>query len=657
MDSLSALIAGTSTSYLDISKKMLRFHYETCHVDFAHSGNECIDKAASNKYDLILLDYQLGDTDGLEVINLLKTLGNPVPLILLVDEGDEEKGSRAVEMGAADFIVKERGYLTALPFTIRNYVDNKKLQKQVTQDKMTVKSVNGSNDQFVLDHKGRILSADTDIEKITDYSLQELQELNLADLLPEEQEQQFFEWLNTVTDNGKIRPFQTDIIGKKGRRVPFNIEVTPVKNDSHKVVEYRGKVEHVRNLAAQEQTNGEFDQLEMINQVCQVITTSYEDTLPLFLERIGELACQIFRFQRATVALLDKRKKVFVKQAMIGYGNSVKRLNRDSIEVPQEVITRIFADRFRVKVIYYNQDHRNRASYVNDNFPERRTQKRRPQTQWHSRDLVLVNLLNRAETTFGYISLDRPARDAIPGRNTFHNLELFGQMVSMAIENFHQFSSVERSSRRLKQVLVTSNIFKLYLSLNELLTEVVWSIKFSLDFNLVTLGLISKRSGNLEMKAVACDDKVKLNQLEQLNFPLNSLTDLLAASENVGKSYFISRESELLRALKQIYHGANLIQKNKGNWPSWGTLLIPIKSRNKKMIGALIVDDPVNHKLPSKDTVRTLEIMANQISIAIDNRILYVQTKSRLNELEDRLGIHNGQESQGIKRFIDKIFG
>lgn len=657
MDKLDVLIAGTSTSYLELSKKMLRFHYENCHVDFAYSGNECIDKAASNNYDLVLFDYQLGDKDGLEVIGLLKTLGSEIAMIMLVDEGDEEKGARAVEMGAADFIVKERGYLTALPFTLRNYFDHKGLSKQVTLPEKKIQVVNGNESQLVFDRKGRILAANKTLERLTDYSEEELQELNLADLLPKEQEQQFFEWLNTVTDNGKIRPFETDIVGKKGKRVAFNIVATPVKESGQNVVTYRGKVEHVRSDAFQGQTNRDIDQLDMINRLSHVITTSYDDSLSDFLEKIGELACQVFRFQRATIALLDKRKKMFVKQAMIGYGRSVVRMTRENVEVPQEVISRIFADRFRVKIIYYNQDHRNRASYVNDDFPERRTQKRRPPTQWHKRDLVLVNLLNRAEATFGYVSLDSPVRDALPSRTTFHNLELFGQMVSMAIENFYQFSSVERRSRRLKQILVTSNIFKLYLSLNELLAEVVWSIKFSLDFNLVTLGLISKKSGNLEMKAVACDDKIKLNQLLQLKLPLANLASLLGASENLGKSYFTAREVDVLRPLKQIYHGPALHNSEKGNWPLWGTLLIPIKSRDKKMIGALLVDDPANHKLPSKETVRTLEIMANQIAVAIDNRILYVQTKSRLKELEDKIAMQNGQESQGLKRFIEKFFG
>ena len=61
MNNLKVLIAGTSSSYLEISKKMLKFHYNNCDVDFAYSGKECVDKISANNYNLALFDYELGD--------------------------------------------------------------------------------------------------------------------------------------------------------------------------------------------------------------------------------------------------------------------------------------------------------------------------------------------------------------------------------------------------------------------------------------------------------------------------------------------------------------------------------------------------------------------------------------------------------------------
>ncbi|MCH6559590.1 GAF domain-containing protein, partial [candidate division KSB1 bacterium] len=76
-------------------------------------------------------------------------------------------------------------------------------------------------------------------------------------------------------------------------------------------------------------------------------------------------------------------------------------------------------------------------------------------------------------------------------------------------------------------------------------------------------------------------------------------------------------------------------------------------------IGLLMVDDPLNKKLPSKDVLRTLEILANQVAVAIDNRILYVQTKRQAQKSARNVQKKKenwADESSGIKGFVDRIF-
>ncbi len=664
MNNLRILITGMSQSYLEIAKRMLQFHYDDCTVDFANSGEDCVDKASRGSYDLVLLDYELGEVNGLQVLETLRARGVQAPVVLLVDEGQEEVSAHALERGATDYVLKVRGYLTALPITLRNILEKHNL---IRMEHKSARSLLSNNREarkkgyFILDRKGQILSANRSLEEITHYTEDELLELNLLDLLPKEKERSFFDWLNSLSHNGNsAKTFKTEILGKTGDRITIDIALTAIKDENQRVVSYRGSVESLETAPVDRPSDQAIDQLAMINKVAHLVATSYDEPLNVLLERIIEIASEVFGFQRATIALLDKRKNAFVKQAMIGY-RSTALVDGRNREVPREVIERVFDHRFRVKVIYYNQDHRDPASYVNTSFPERRTQKRRPPTQWHQRDLVLVNLMNRNGDTFGYISLDNPVDTRIPGRDTFHNLELFGQLVSMTIENYYQFSTLEKRSRRLKQILVTSNIFKLYLSLQDLLKEVVWSIKFSLDFNLVALALISKKTGNLEMKAVACDDKIKTNRLLELSFPLELFSALLRAEYARGKAYFVVKEEDVLRTFKQIYYGPTIKAQTDGGWPAWGLLLVPIKSREGKVVGVLMVDDPEGQKLPTGDTIHTLEILANQIAIAIDNRVMYIQAKRRIQELEQRVECVPSLEAPrtptpGIRRFVDRLF-
>lgn len=664
MNNLAVLIAGTSSSYLEISKKMLKFHYDNCEVDFAHSGKECVDKGLAKAYELILFDYELGDMTGLDVIDAIKAQAPGRNLVMLIEEGDEVKAIQALEKGACDYILKARGYLTALPFTIRSILEKKHLRIPQARtsspaEERTERRV--SEGHFILDRKGRILSANRDIQIITDFSEEELLELAFTDLLPDESEKVFNDCLSAIEANGSEgTPFKAEVVNRHGDRVPLEVVLTPIRDEHKNVLSYRGRVSSEQVAHAVKSVDSRIDQLKMVQQISQTITSSYDETLGVFLEKIVELASQTFGFERATIALLDKRKSAFVKQAMVGYASFPSAEHR-LIEVPFDVIDKVFSNRFRVKVIYYNQKQRDPAGSLNSKFPERRTQRRRPPSQWHPRDLVLVNLMNQDDRTFGYISLDKPIPHLAPDRSTFHNLEIFGQFVSFAIENYYQFSSIEKRSRRLKQMLVTSNIFKLHLSLNDLLKEVVWSVRFSLNFNLVALGLISKRSGDLEMKAIACDDKVKRTQLSELKFPIKPLSGLLRTEYHCGRSYLVAREEELLKTFKHIYYGPKLDDNVNGHWPMWGLLLVPIKSREGKIIGMLMADDPGDNRVPGKDVISLLEIMANQVAIAVDNRILYVQAARHTNDSGT-----NGISKRDIfperkthttrHRFVDRFF-
>jgi len=94
----------------------IKYHFEReggLTVTSAATGHEGLEAARRKRYDLILLDLMLPDTDGLEVCKRLRaaadTRGTPVVMITArVDEVDKIVG---LEVGADDYITK--------PFSIR----------------------------------------------------------------------------------------------------------------------------------------------------------------------------------------------------------------------------------------------------------------------------------------------------------------------------------------------------------------------------------------------------------------------------------------------------------------------------------------------------------------------------------------------------------
>jgi len=76
-------------------------------VDTADSGQAGLEKALKGRYDLIVLDYNLGDMTGTEVLLRLKEAGLAVPVLIQSGFGGDFIVARALTLGAEGFIPKD----------------------------------------------------------------------------------------------------------------------------------------------------------------------------------------------------------------------------------------------------------------------------------------------------------------------------------------------------------------------------------------------------------------------------------------------------------------------------------------------------------------------------------------------------------------------
>lgn len=665
IDSLQLLLVDANQAYLELTRKMLRFHNPSYGVDFAANASECLQKAAEKKYDLILLTNDLPGMDGMELLHALHDRNITQPVVLMLEDGQENLALRALEAGALDYVIKNRGYLTALPHTIHKVIERFRLLRRgeeatARRDEIRQRSRRGT---ILIDRRGRFLSANADAESITAYNNEELLELTLTDLMPRDCEWEFFKWLHLVDEQGAVSPFKFLLSGKYGNAVSVQLSLSAQKDAREEITGYRGELrENSIGLPAKEFSgNGKIDQTQLLDELLTATNRSFEEPFNVLLSRVIEIFQQRFYFQRAALSMLDRRRQVFVNQAVAGVAADLIKNRKDAMEVPQEVISRIFGGRFRVKVVYSGQNQRTIENGAGLGILERRTQQRRPPSQWHTRDLVLVNLADSHHRSFGYVSLAEPLPGHLPARDTFHNLEIFGRLVSEFIENYYHYTALERRTRRLKQMLVTNNIFKLQLNLSELLREVVWSVKFSLDFDIVALGLVSKRSRLLEIRAVAAEDKQHALQMLRVKIGQDECAALLKKEYLISRSYFVDHEEPMLRALKHIYRRPQVEQPTGDDWPPYGLLMIPVKSSRGKIIGFLMLDNPADHARPSEETVRLLELLANQLTVAMENRVLYVEAKTQAMPSHVTNG-KNGPAREAIpprriKTFFNKLLG
>jgi len=100
------LIVDDEEDILELLKYNL--NREGYKVVSASSGEKCLQKAASEKPDLIVLDLMLPGIDGLEVTKILKSDSNTlhIPIIMLTAKGEEADIVAGLELGADDYITK-----------------------------------------------------------------------------------------------------------------------------------------------------------------------------------------------------------------------------------------------------------------------------------------------------------------------------------------------------------------------------------------------------------------------------------------------------------------------------------------------------------------------------------------------------------------------
>ncbi len=77
-----------------------------CQVDSSITGAQALVKVADRKYDLILLDWQLPDVSGYELLKKIKELRPDALVIMMTGMSDAQSLEAALDAGAEDVLKK-----------------------------------------------------------------------------------------------------------------------------------------------------------------------------------------------------------------------------------------------------------------------------------------------------------------------------------------------------------------------------------------------------------------------------------------------------------------------------------------------------------------------------------------------------------------------
>jgi FixJ family two-component response regulator len=94
-------------------------HFPDSTVSVYATGKEFLDTLKYASFDLVAVDYNLPDTDGMQILSAVRAERTDVPVIMITGVGSEQTAVEAMKSGASDYIAKNGDYGSTIPRVIR----------------------------------------------------------------------------------------------------------------------------------------------------------------------------------------------------------------------------------------------------------------------------------------------------------------------------------------------------------------------------------------------------------------------------------------------------------------------------------------------------------------------------------------------------------
>lgn len=119
---LSVLMVEDNKDHVDLCREHLS--PEEFELAVALTGAECLRAIKSRPYDVVLLDYMLPDTNGMDLLPRVREFQPNAYIIFVSAVDDADLSYHAIKAGASDYVVKGFGYYRNLRDRIRESLED-----------------------------------------------------------------------------------------------------------------------------------------------------------------------------------------------------------------------------------------------------------------------------------------------------------------------------------------------------------------------------------------------------------------------------------------------------------------------------------------------------------------------------------------------------
>lgn len=214
--------------------------YELTWIDTFEKG---INAVLKRQYDIYLVDYRLGKNTGVDLVNEAVLSGIKEPIIILTGKGDYKIDEEAMNVGAADYLVKDKIEPDTLDRSIRYALKQSETLKALKESENKFKIIfdKAKDPILISDYTGKIRDINKAGLDFFGYHIKELLAANDRILFYTQEDRENF--IQELETRGAVSDFECQMVSSKGQ-VYFCSLSSFLQIDPHNMVEVYHTIIH-----------------------------------------------------------------------------------------------------------------------------------------------------------------------------------------------------------------------------------------------------------------------------------------------------------------------------------------------------------------------------------------------------------------------------
>lgn len=279
-------------------------HGEDLSVRSVSRARDALDLLMGAPIDCVVSAFDLPDMNGLRFLQIARTKYPNLPFILCPADGDEALASRAIEVGATDY-VSERDpdeLERRIDEAVRAAGDDESTTKQGDLLSRAFESIDDAF--YLIDENGQFILWNDTVCEFTGYDDAELASMSPVDLFEGESVERITQGIERAIEEGEVK-VEAEVVRKDGETLPVEFTGDRLTDENGDLIGICGIGRDISERKRREQALREREEM---------LTALHDATRPLMgaelKEDIAELAVEtaddVFDFSGAAIYLFDR---------------------------------------------------------------------------------------------------------------------------------------------------------------------------------------------------------------------------------------------------------------------------------------------------------------------------------------------------------------